>query len=229
MSLGCGPQAGNITSDNISARHLINVKRAAFVKRDWETIFVRDNARAAQLGGERAPRGSGLPGDPASAGNAGLQPGSGSGAPGGRRETEQGWSPAFPAEEPRSNWTGNPPVMPRPERTARAAPRFTEPAPASSPVTVAPPSIRPAPVPSARLTIEGAASLMQPLLQPALQHARQPALQPPAAQRAAAPYVGTSLTPQEIQGILAHAGSGCPLGPCLGCRHHDVQSGACMA
>jgi hypothetical protein len=108
--------------------------------------------------------------------------------------------------------------MPRPEAGTRAAPRFTERALASNPVAVAPPPVRPAPAPGAsRLTIESAASPMQSALQPA------------AAPRAAGPYVGTSLTPQEIQGILAHAGSGCPLGPCLGCRHHDVLSGACMA
>jgi len=193
MSLGCGPQAGNITSDNISARHLINVKRAAFVRREWEAIFVKDHARATQLGGERAPRGSGLPGDP-----------------------------ALP-DEPKSNWTGNPPMMPRPERGTRPAPRFTEPAPASR-LAVAPPSIRPAPAPSARLTIEGAASVMQAGM-PGTQTAMQPTTSP----RAAAPYMGTSLSPTEIQGILAHAGSGCPLGPCLGCRHHDVLSGACTA
>jgi hypothetical protein len=108
--------------------------------------------------------------------------------------------------------------MPRPERGTRAAPRFTEPALAAKPVTVAPPPVRAAPVPSApRLTIESAAALVQPAPQPAV------------APRAAGPYVGSSLTPQEIEGILAHAGSGCPLGPCLGCRHHDVQSGACTA
>jgi hypothetical protein len=108
--------------------------------------------------------------------------------------------------------------MPRPERRARAAPRFTEAALAAKPVTVAPPPIRPAPAASAqRLTIEGAAALVQPAPQPAA---------PP---RAAGLHVGTALTPQEIQGILAHAGSGCPLGPCLGCRHHDVESGACTA
>jgi len=215
MSLGCGPQAGNITSDNISARHMINVKRAAFVRRDWEAIFVRDNARAAQLGGERAPRGSGLPGDPA------LRSGAGSMA---------SPAPALPSEysEPKSNWMGNPPVMPRPERGTRAAPRFTEQALASNPVTVAPPPIPPAPAPSApRLTIEGAASVMQ--MQPAMQAATQTATQTAAALRAAGPYVGSSLTPGEIEGILAHAGSGCPLGPCLGCRHHDVMSGACTA
>jgi hypothetical protein len=38
-----------------------------------------------------------------------------------------------------------------------------------------------------------------------------------------------ALTPTEIAGILAHAGEGCPLGPCRGCPHHDVQSGSCTA
>jgi hypothetical protein len=112
--------------------------------------------------------------------------------------------------------------MQRPERGTRAAPRFTEQSLASSPIAVAPSPIRPVPAPSApRLTIESAAAATHSTLQPALQSAAAP--------RAAGPYVGTSLTPQEIQGILAHAGSGCPLGPCLGCRHHDVLSGACTA
>jgi hypothetical protein len=104
--------------------------------------------------------------------------------------------------------------MPRPDRGARAAPRFTEPrALAPSPITVAPPSARAGANPP-RATFEGAA----------------PAALPSApSSRTSAPYVGTALSPQEILGILAHAGSGCPLGPCLGCRHHDVQSGACMA
>ena len=67
MSLGCGPQAGNISSDNITARHLINIKRVAYLKRDWVETEKRDHARAAAMlgGAEPAPRGSGLPGDPA--------------------------------------------------------------------------------------------------------------------------------------------------------------------
>ena len=32
MSLGCGAYAGNITSDNITPLHLLNVKRLAFAK-----------------------------------------------------------------------------------------------------------------------------------------------------------------------------------------------------
>lgn len=212
MSLGCGPQAGNITSDNISARHLINVKRAAFPKRDWETIWARDHARAADLGGERAPRGSGLSGDPA------LRAGAGASA-----------VPAASASlaEPRSNWTGNAPVL-RPETRPEArpetggarraegprpAPRFTEPRAA----TLTPAAPRPAPV-----------TVPAPAQMPA-QVPRTVAPPPAARPVPAGPYAGSSLTPQEIQGILAHAGSGCPLGPCLGCRHHDVQNGSCTA
>src|SRR5690606_15390332 len=70
MSLGCGPQAGNISSDNITARHLVNIKRVAYVRRDWDANYARDHARAAALSGDRAPRGSGLPGDPALGGGA---------------------------------------------------------------------------------------------------------------------------------------------------------------
>ncbi|MCI0587650.1 MAG: aldehyde dehydrogenase family protein [Planctomycetes bacterium] len=35
MTLGCGPMGGNITSDNISVRHMITVKRVAYLKADW--------------------------------------------------------------------------------------------------------------------------------------------------------------------------------------------------
>jgi acyl-CoA reductase-like NAD-dependent aldehyde dehydrogenase len=195
MSLGCGPQAGNITSDNITARHLINVKRAAFPKKDWETIWAKDHARAAGLGGEKAPRGSGLSGDPA------LRGGATSSAP---VSTIGG--------EPKSNWTGNPPMIVRPEpaprgETRAAAPRFTEARARVAPAPVVERSIAPAPAPSVAVL---------------------PA--PPAARVASAgPYAGSALTQNEILGILAHAGSGCPLGPCLGCRHHDVLTGSCTA
>ncbi|MDF1839331.1 MAG: aldehyde dehydrogenase family protein, partial [Planctomycetota bacterium] len=64
FSLGCGPQAGNITSDNITARHLIHIKRAAAPRSDWKAIERRFHDRAAALTGDAAPRGSGLPGDP---------------------------------------------------------------------------------------------------------------------------------------------------------------------
>ena len=225
MSLGCGPQAGNITSDNISARHLINVKRAAFPRRDWETIWAKDHARAADMGGERAPRGSGLSGDPALRGGAGstLTPSRAS---------------STLSDEPKSNWTGNPPVFPRPaarqERAAHvegapSAPRFTaeranpgpsnpghaNPARASAAAALA----RPAPQASAAPWTSPSAQAGTAVLAPPL----------PASVQRSGPYAGTALTPDEILGILAHAGSGCPLGPCLGCRHHDVQSGSCTA
>src|SRR6185503_16487411 len=100
MSLGCGPQAGNITSDNITARHLINIKRVAFRRRDWETRYAQDHARAAAMSGDAAPRGSGLPGDPALAGARGP------------RHAE--------SAAPASNWRGNPPVETREARTGAA-------------------------------------------------------------------------------------------------------------
>ncbi|MEM9383073.1 MAG: aldehyde dehydrogenase family protein, partial [Planctomycetota bacterium] len=65
MSLGCGPQAGNITSDNISARHLVNLKRVAFPTGDWEERERRAHERAAGLTGAGMPRGSQMDGDPA--------------------------------------------------------------------------------------------------------------------------------------------------------------------
>ncbi|MEW6073376.1 MAG: aldehyde dehydrogenase family protein, partial [Planctomycetota bacterium] len=111
VSLGCGPQAGNITSDNISARHLVNIKRIAFTRRDWEERYARDHARAAAISGEAAPRGSGLPGDPGLVGR---------GAPA---------APAAGSVE--SNWRGNPPSeLPAGPSPAAAAPR---PAPAPPP------------------------------------------------------------------------------------------------
>jgi hypothetical protein len=38
MTLGCGAQGNNITSDNISPLHLINLKRVAYGVRDVETL-----------------------------------------------------------------------------------------------------------------------------------------------------------------------------------------------
>ena len=35
MTLGCGTEGGNITSDNISSRHLINIKRVAAIRSDF--------------------------------------------------------------------------------------------------------------------------------------------------------------------------------------------------
>jgi acetaldehyde dehydrogenase (acetylating) len=124
VSLGCGPQAGNISSDNISARHLVNIKRIAYPRRGWAQAETADHARAASLGGERSPRGSMLPGDPAL---------SGKGA--GQRELP-------PISLGGSNWQGNPSVQPK------AAPRptpalATRPAPTPAPAPLTP-KVRPA-------------------------------------------------------------------------------------
>ena len=51
MSLGCGAYAGNITSDNITPLHLINVKRLAYER-------PRESARA---GGAEASAAAGRP------------------------------------------------------------------------------------------------------------------------------------------------------------------------
>jgi hypothetical protein len=41
--------------------------------------------------------------------------------------------------------------------------------------------------------------------------------------------IGGALTPTEIQKLMEHAGAGCPLGPCKGCSHQNVATGACNA
>ena len=47
MTLGCGGWGGNITSDNISPRHLLNIKRLAY-----ELAAVRQWSRSRQTTGE---------------------------------------------------------------------------------------------------------------------------------------------------------------------------------
>jgi acyl-CoA reductase-like NAD-dependent aldehyde dehydrogenase len=193
MSLGCGPQAGNISSDNISARHMINIKRVAFVRRDWEQLQRRDHERAARLGGESAPRGSGMPGDPA------LQSGAGRLA----SSTSSGGGGA-------SNWQGNPAVFTR-DGNAPAAPTFSTPkvqAAAKSPGGFA----------SASSESHGSATAV---LAPPPPQAKP--------QSPSAHFVGAALSPSEIKTLMSHAGAGCPLGPCLGCQHHNVATGACQA
>src|SRR5262249_12519176 len=192
MSLGCGPQAGNISSDNITARHLINIKRAAYLKRDWADLEKRDHARAAaMLGGEDpAPRGSGLPGDPALSGSApaGASP-----------------RPTAASVDVRSNWQGNPPMSPR----ASAAP---------GPAAVTPVALRGKPAPS-RFTRPSA---------PAIAVLARPA-PPVAAPPRANPHVGSALSTSEILTLMQHAGAGCPMGPCKGCPHFEIPTGACLA
>jgi hypothetical protein len=223
MSLGCGPQAGNITSDNISARHLVNVKRAAFPRRDWETLESRDHQRAAALGGEAAPRGSLLPGDPVL----------------GAARAPRG---ALASETAVSNWRGNPP--------SGAAPPPAPPPRSAAPSAGAAPSPRPGAFASS-----GAATAVLPAPRPLLPRTGAPvfvkteparaAFPAPAARSSAPPpgppgppgsagsagsaRTGDALSAAEIESIMSHAGAGCPLGPCLGCPHHNVRSGACEA
>ena len=185
MSLGCGPQAGNITSDNITARHLVNFKRVAFPSADWPARELRDHERAAALSGDVAPRGSGLAGDPA------------------RRAT------SAPNERPATNWNGNPAVG-----AAQEAPNGPTPAPAPAGATSPAPQRAGSPAASVSAA---PASFTQPRPATAAAPSRPPT------------HVGGALSPAEIQTMMSHAGSGCPLGPCGGCPHHDVRSGACSA
>lgn len=231
VSLGCGPQAGNITSDNITARHLINVKRAAAPTRDWEERAVRDHARAASMGGETAPRGSGLAGDPA------LH--------------------ATPARTTSSTWSGNagaqsyaksapapgPTGVPKVQAALKATPSTvtSSPAPAGSTASgaaaqasVGSPVLQPQRAPLFTRTTGGAATAPRPAAsatRPAMPApASTPAPNPAAARPASSgPHAGSSLSSGDIARLISGAGNGCPLGPCQGCPHHSVATGACTA
>ncbi len=213
MSLGCGPQAGNITSDNITAKHLINVKRAAFTRRDWDDIQRRDHERASKLSGEVAPRGSLLPGDPAL----------------GAARTPTG--ALIPQADAGSNWRGNPPVGASAARPAPApAQSSAAPKVSAAPKATAAPKAGPAPTPRRAPTFSGPSA---PAPSPAagLQTAARPATGsgPGPGRSGGGTHAGSALSVGEIQNIMNHAGAGCPLGPCQGCPHHNVQSGACEA
>lgn len=205
MSLGCGPQAGNITSDNISAKHLVNIKRAAYVRRDWAQIEARDHERAAALTKDGLPRGSGLRGDPALA----------AAAP---RPSSSALTP-----DAGSNWRGNPAVTP-------------ERAPSTSSETATPWKSKVAPAQKSAPPVSGFASgsgvAVLPTFSAPTSAPQRPAPTPrpaPAPKPNPSPYVGGALTPSEIQTLMSHAGSGCPLGPCKGCPHQEVTTGACRA
>jgi acyl-CoA reductase-like NAD-dependent aldehyde dehydrogenase len=204
VSLGCGPQAGNITSDNISAKHLVNIKRVAYPRADWETAQLRDHERAARMGGEAAPRGSLLPGDPALGGG-------GSGAR----------SSAFAAPAA-SNWQGNASMMP-----PRASANPSAPAPTFSTQKVQAAAKSPA---GQVATSAGATPATTFTSNPMASAVSSPLTGAGSAPRAAsANFAGGALSPGEIQSMMSHAGAGCPLGPCKGCQHHNVATGACHA
>src|SRR5687768_2935698 len=50
MTLGCGGYGGNITSDNISPRHLLNIKRLAYEVTPAPSRFEGAAPQAATLG-----------------------------------------------------------------------------------------------------------------------------------------------------------------------------------
>jgi len=55
MTLGCGGYGGNITSDNISPRHLLNIKRLAYEVAPVVSRWDRPGAAAAAFGGGADP------------------------------------------------------------------------------------------------------------------------------------------------------------------------------
>jgi acetaldehyde dehydrogenase (acetylating) len=66
MTLGCGGYGGNITSDNIQPRHLLNIKRLAYEIRPAVTRPVTSTAAVTSVPGTNAPAsGTALPQPPA--------------------------------------------------------------------------------------------------------------------------------------------------------------------
>jgi len=61
MTLGCGGYGGNITSDNISPRHLLNIKRLAYEIRTVPNRFERASGAGAPAGDAGVPRQVGIP------------------------------------------------------------------------------------------------------------------------------------------------------------------------
>src|SRR5439155_24761428 len=65
MTLGCGGYGGNITSDNITPRHLLNIKRLAYEVTPVVSRWDRMGTGRLNEGGERTPRLPGAPPRPA--------------------------------------------------------------------------------------------------------------------------------------------------------------------
>ena len=62
MTLGCGAPGGNITSDNISPMHLINLRRVAYEARPVTRAAVMETRGAAAVGQLHESRGAAAPG-----------------------------------------------------------------------------------------------------------------------------------------------------------------------
>ncbi len=205
FSLGCGPQAGNITSDNISARHLINVKRVAFPRRDWADIERRDHERVAALTKDGMPRGSGLPGDPALVG-----------------ASPRASSSAFTADAS-SNWRGNPSVI------AAEAPRANTQPTAAAWTSKVGAGTKSAPPTFVTPTSSAGSGLTATLARPSAPVITQTNTAAMNTAPRGSVRQGSGLSTSEIQSLLSHAGAGCPLGPCKGCAHHEITTGSCKA
>jgi hypothetical protein len=243
MSLGCGPQAGNITSDNITVKHLLNIKRAAFLRRDWDEVEKRDHAWAAKFTRDSAPRGSGLPGDPAiaaanpRASSSAFDAPAGSnwqGNPAAASSPRAASTPPAPARMPLSTMGRAPASFTNPSGAVSGGSARTQPVADSRPSTPMASKVQAAPKSPAGSPASGTTATMERVAQSMLANSpRASAPSSNSAPRASVipntSYVGAGLSVDEIQNIMSHAGAGCPLGPCKGCPHHDVSSGACMA
>lgn len=220
FSLGCGPQAGNITSDNISARHLVNIKRVAFPTTDWKERERRAHERAAAMTGAGMPRGSMMDGDPG-------------------RRTSVGDPVAIPSSTaPKAlPKMSSPPPAPVVRAKVAPQPATTGPVPigmgggftASSPPAPSLPIAGGAP----RFTTQARSAPRSTDSHTAAHISRAPAAPPqgsagPANSRAD-PGANASLSESEIESMLQNAGAGCPMGPCGGCPHHDPTTHSCTA
>jgi acyl-CoA reductase-like NAD-dependent aldehyde dehydrogenase len=216
FSLGCGPQAGNITSDNISAMHLVNLKRVAFPTSDWKERERRAHERAAAMTGSGMPRGSMMDGDP----------GFRRGAEVSAVELPKGTSTSTPAPKMSS---------PPPAPVVRAKPAqetFRRPA-APQVAADVPIGLGPALHPAGGSPSGGAprftraASAPTPVQRPAPQVGSSAG--DPAGSPAAGAEQGITLSSHDIEAMMKNAGSGCPMGPCGGCPHHDATTHSCNA
>ena len=118
MTLGCGGWGGNITSDNISPRHLLNIKRLAYEFRP-----ATDPAAAAvRSGGAEPPDPRSRTGLAAPKGSAETAAGGYSGPDARRRASTASWSQgvtAAPADKRRSQAALCSPRRVRQPRTSR--------------------------------------------------------------------------------------------------------------
>jgi acyl-CoA reductase-like NAD-dependent aldehyde dehydrogenase len=205
FSLGCGPQAGNITSDNITARHLINVKRAAYPRRDWREIERKAHERAAAMTGAGMPRGSGMPGDPVLGGASHAPP---------RAEAAS----ALHSRPPRSFTMEARPSATPSAFSSGSTPGFSPGSSAAAVETIA--TLRPAKSPTFTRPATRSAARPAPVVAP-------PSPSPVLSRGGT--EMGSALSVGEIRSIFEQAGSGCPMGPCQGCSLNNVRTGRCEA